>query len=178
MSDIWSTDEMYVLVKKATRYMYTLMDRGTRRLLGAKIADAKKTAGITPLAQEAKESAGRIPEAALRDGGSNLNRAIGIAHVEEGASGKKETRQVCARLAGNPTNLRQERASRTLGERLRVPGFIKGTNSKMVAGFVAFYNCIRRHPGRGGDTPARAAGIIIRGVNPWATLIKNAYWQA
>ena len=83
-----------------------------------------------------------------------------------------------AHLAGNPTNLRQERASRTLGEQLRVPGFIKGTNSKLVAGFVASYNCIRRHPGLGGDTPARAAGIIIRGVNPWATPIKNAYWQA
>ena len=178
VSDIWSTDEMYILVKKATRYLYTFMDHGTRWLLGAKVADTKNTANITPLAQEAKESAGKIPEVALRDGGANLNLAISIAHVEETASGRKETQQVYAHLTGNPTNLRQERANRTLGERLRVPGFIKGTNSKLVAGFVAFYNCIRRHLGLGGDTPAKAAGIIIKGVNPWATLIKNAYWQA
>ena len=82
-----------------------------------------------------------------------------------------------AHLTGNPTNLRQERASRTLGERLRIPGFVRGTNSKLVAGFVAFYNCIRRRLRLGGDTTAKAAVIIIK-VNPWATLIKNAYWQA
>ena len=64
------------------------------------------------------------------------------------------------------------------GEWLRIPWLIKGTNSRPVAGFVAFYNCIRRHLGLGGDTPAKAAGIIIKGVSPRATLIKNAYWQA
>ena len=71
VSDMWSTDEMYILVKKAMRYLYTFMDHGTRWLLGAKIADAKNTADIAPLAQEARESAGKMPEAALRDGGAN-----------------------------------------------------------------------------------------------------------
>ena len=174
-SDIWSTDEMYVMVKKAMRRLYAFMDHGTRWLLGAKIADTKNTADITPLAQEARESAGKMPEVALGDGGANLNLAISIAHAEEGASGKRETRQAYAHLTGNPTGLRQERASRTLGERLWIPGFVKGTNSKLAAGFVALYDCIRRHLGLGGDTPAKAAGIITKGANPWATLIKNAY---
>ena len=178
VSDIWSIDEMYILVKKAMRYLYTFMDHGTRWLLGANIADTKNTADITPLAQDAKESAGKIPEVGPRDGGANLNLAISIAHVEEGASGKKETRQAYAHLAGNPANLRQEKVNGTPGERLRIPGFVKGTNSKPVAGFVAFYNCIRRRLGLGGDTPAKAAGIITKGVNSWATLITNAYWQA
>ena len=83
-----------------------------------------------------------------------------------------------ARLTGSPANLRQERVDRALGERLGVPGFIKGASSKMAAGFAAFYNYIRRHLGPGGDTPAKEAGIIIKGANPWATLIKNAYRQA
>ena len=169
---------MYILAKKAMRCLYTSMDHGTRWLLGVKIADTWNTAGIAPLAQEAKESAGKMPEAALRGGGANLNLAVSIAHVKEGASGKREARQACAHLAGHPTSLRQERAGRTLGERLRIPGSIEGPNSRPAAGFVAFYNCIRRHLGPGGDTPAKAAGIIIRGVNPRAALIKNAHWQA
>ena len=61
-----------------------------------------------------------------------------------------------ARLTGSPANLRQERVDRALGG-LGVPGFIKGASSKMAAGFAAFYNCIRRHLGPGGDTPAKEA---------------------
>jgi len=105
------------------------MDHGTRRLLGVKIADTGNTADIAPLAQEAKEPAGKMPEAAPRDGGANLNLAVSIAHAEEGASGKREARQACAHLAGNPTSLRQERTSRTLGERLRIPGSIEGART-------------------------------------------------
>ena len=68
--------------------------------------------------------------------------------------------------------------NRTLAERLRIPGFLKSSSSRLIAGYVAFYNCIRRHMGLGGGfTPARAAGIIIKGANPWATLIRNAYWR-
>ena len=160
------------------RCLYTSMDHGTRRLLGVRIADAWNTADMAPLAQEAKESAGKMPEAAPRDGGANLSLAVSIAHAEEGTSGKRETRQAYAYLAGNPTSLRQERAGRTPGERLRIPGLIKGTSSKLVAGFVAFYNCSRRRLGLGGDTPAKAAGIIIKGANPRAALINNAHWQA
>ena len=55
---------MYAVVKKAMRCLYAFMDRGTRRLPGAKTADAKKTAGMAPLAQEAKEPTGKMPEAA------------------------------------------------------------------------------------------------------------------
>ena len=179
VSDIWSTDEMYILVKKMTRYLYTFMDHGTRWLLSAGMADEKGTSNITPLARDAKRAAGKIPEVALRDGGANLNKAIRIAHKEKGADGRKrETQQVYAHLTGNPTNRRQERVNRTLAERLRIPGFLKSSSSRLIAGYVAFYNCIRRHMGLGGGrTPARAAGIIIKGANPWATLIRNAYWQ-
>ena len=101
VSDIWSTDEMYILVS-----------------FNGAVSIADRT-------RKAKESAGKIPEVALRDGGANLNLAI--SPVEETASGRKETQQVYAHLTGNPTNLAGK--GRTLGERLRVPGFIKGTTA-------------------------------------------------
>ena len=76
------------MAKKAMRCLRALMDRGTRRLPGARIADTRKTADMAPLAREAKESAGRMPEAAIGGGGAGLDKAVSAAHAEEGASGK------------------------------------------------------------------------------------------
>ena len=83
-----------------------------------------------------------------------------------------------AHINGNPTNRRHERVNRTIAERLRIPRFIKSKHSNLVLAFAAFRNCIRRHMALDGRTPAEAAGIIIQGANPWATLIKNAYWSS
>ena len=57
-SDMRGTYEAYILVKRAIAPV-RVHDHGARRLLGAKIADAKQTAGLTPLAQEASPPAGR-----------------------------------------------------------------------------------------------------------------------
>ena len=178
VSDIWSTDEMYVTIKKSMKYLYTFMDHWTRWLLAAGMAETKKTSDITPVAREAKKAAGKIPEVELRDGAPNLNKAIRVAHKERKGGKKRATMQVYAHINGRTTNRRHERVNRTLAEQLRIPGFLKSMDSKLIAGFVAFYNCIRRHMGLDGKTPATAAGIIVRGPNPWATLIKNAYWHA
>ena len=48
----------------------------------------------------------------------------------------------------------------------------------MIAGFVMFYNFIRRHTGLGGKAPAEAAGFVIDAPNPWDALIHNAFWGA
>ena len=101
------------------------------------------------------------------------NRAQG-----EGDGKEKSTLEVLAHIKASPASRRHERANTSFAKRHRVPGFIKGLDSQLVAGFVAFYNYIRWHLGLGGETPAAAAGIITGGANPWATLIKNAYWHA
>lgn len=178
VTDIWSTDELYILVKKTMLYLYTFMDHGTRWLLSAGIADTKHTANIAPVARDAKKAADKVPEVELRDGAANLNKAIRIAHIDRKGGKRRITQQVLAHINGNPTNRRHERVNRTIAERLRIPRFIKSKDSKLVLAFVAFYNCIRRHMALDGKTPAEAAGIIIQGANPWATLIKNAYWSS
>ena len=74
------------------------------------------------------------------------------------------------------TNLRHERLNRSVGERLRMPGTIKEKGSKLIAGFIMFYNFIRKHMGLGGKAPAEAAGFVIDAPNPWDALIHNAFW--
>ena len=178
VTDIWSTDELYILVKKTMLYLYTFMDHGTRWLLSAGIADTKHTANITPVARDAKKAANKVPEVELRDGAANLNKAIRIAHIDRKGGKRRITQQVLAHINGNPTNRRHERVNRTIAERLRIPRFIKSKDGRLVVALVASYNCIRRRMALDGKTPAEAAGIIIQGANPWATLIKNAYWSS
>ena len=48
---VWSTGEMYIPVKKATRCLYTFMDHGTRWLFSAGMADGKGIGNITPPAR-------------------------------------------------------------------------------------------------------------------------------
>ena len=144
----------------------------------AGLEETKRSADITPIARGAKRAAGKTSEVVLRDGAPNLNRSVNVGQTVRKGGKKKAPLQVCAHIKGNPTNRRHERVNRTFAERLRVPRFIKKLDSHLVAGFVVFYNCIRRHMGLGGATPAKAAGIIIKGANPWSTLITSAYWQA
>ena len=176
--DAWSADEMYMLVRKAMRCLYALAGHMSRRVLGAGMAETRRAPNTTPLAREAKKAAGKMPEVMPRDGTANLSKAVKTAHGEKGNGKEKSTLQVLAHIKGNPTNRRHEGPSRSFGKRLRVPGFIWGGGNQLVAGFVAFYNCIRRHRGLGGETPTTATGTIIKGPNPWATLIKSAYWHA
>ena len=82
-----------------------------------------------------------------------------------------------AHLRGSAANLRHERLNGSVGERLRLPGTIKEKESKLTAGFVMFYNFIRKHTGLGGKAPAEAAGFVIDAPNPWDALIHNAFWE-
>ena len=47
---------------------------------------------------------------------------------------------------------------------------------RLPAACAAPCSCARRHLGQGGGTSAKAAGVV-RGANPCAALIGNAYWQ-
>ena len=151
---------------RAMRCPRAFMDRGACRLPGAKIADAKKAAGTTPLALEAKESAGRPPEAAPRDGGDSRARPSALRmwrkrriRQKGGATG---ARPPCGK-PGQPQAGGEggQQDAGGWGERPRAPGLAKGANSRHGAGFVASCSRIRRRTGPGGGAPARAAVTTI-----------------
>ena len=124
---------MYDLVKKAVRRPHAFMGHGTRWLPGAKIAGTRKTANITPPAQEAKEPAGKMPEVALRDAGANLNKAIGVAHVGERRIRQKIGAAGARPLCGKPGQPGQEGVSRTLWGGGRGSG-LRGSTRARTAG--------------------------------------------
>lgn len=110
----------------------TFMGRGTRRLLGAGVADAERADRMAPLARGADEMGGRgrmgrmgsgRPAGrparcpiALMGGGPGLSKAAQIARAaERGGSAKRATRQARAHATGNQNNRRQKRDGRTHG---------------------------------------------------------------
>ena len=152
---------------RAMRCPRAFMDRGACRLPGAKIADAKKSAGRTPLALEANESAGRTPEAAPRDGGDSRARPSALRmwrkrriRQKGGATG---ARPPCGK-PGQPQAGGEggQQDAGGWGERPRAPGLAKGATSRHGAGFVASCSRIRRRTGPGGGAPARAAVTTIK----------------
>jgi len=177
LSQIWSMDDLHMKLRKVAHYLYMVMDYDIRYVLAQDMGDTKAADDVAPVTREAKRRAEDVPDVMLRDGAANLNKAIKTTNTITKKGVRKKTHQVTAHLKGNVTNLRHERLNRTVGERLRLPGTIKEKGSKLIAGFIMFYNFIRKHMGLGGKTPAEAGGLVIDAPNPWDTLIHNAFWE-
>lgn len=59
VSDAWRTDELYLKIKGDTKYLYAIMDDGTRFWIALQVADGKYTEDVRPMFKEAKEVAGK-----------------------------------------------------------------------------------------------------------------------
>ena len=177
VSQIWSMDDLHLKLIGIKHYLYMVGDYHHRYVLSHDMGDSKAADDVAPVTREAKERAGDVPDIMLRDGARNLNKAIKETNTMVKSGVKKKTHQVTAHLKGNVTNLRHERLNRTIGERIRLPGTIKDKGSKIIAGFIMFYNFIRRHMALGGKTPAESAGFTILAPNPWDAVIRNAFWN-
>ncbi len=72
-------------------------------------------------------------------------------------------------------NNKMERLNGTIGGDREVAfRGLKSDNTNLIGGFRTFYNCTKKHEGRGGKTPAEEAPILIDGPNKWKTIIQNA----
>lgn len=176
VSQIWSMDDLHLKLSDIKHYLYMVADYNHRFVLSHDMGDSKAADDVAPVTLKAKERAGDVPDIMLRDGARNLNKAIKETNTMVKNGAKKKTHQVLAHLRGNVTNLRHERLNRTIGERIRLPGTIKDKGSKLIAGFIMFYNFIRRHMALDGKTPAESAGFTIVATNPWDAIIRNAFW--
>ena len=175
-SQIWSMDDLHLKLNKVKHYLYMVATYNHRFVLSEGLGDSKAADDVAPVTRAAVERAGDVPDIMLRDGARNLNKAIKETNTITKNGVKKRTHQAEAHLRGNVTNLRHERLNRTIGERIRQPGTIKDKGSKLIAGFIMFYNFIRRHMGLDGKTPAESGGFVIDAPNPWDAIIRNAFW--
>ena len=176
-SQMWSMDDLHLKLDTIKHYLYMVAQYDHRFVLSQDLGDSKAADDVAPVTRAAVKRAGDVPDIMLRDGARNLNKAIKETNTVTRNGAKKKTHQVRAHLHGNVTNLRHERLNRTIGERIRQAGTIKDKGSKLIAGFIMFYNFIRRHMGLAGKTPAESGGLVIDAPNPWDAIIRNTFWN-
>jgi transposase-like protein len=173
VSDTWRADEMFLKMKGELKYLYALMDDSTRFLIAQQVANTKYTADVRPLLELGKAIAGKKPKTFITDGAANFHEA----YLKEFHTLKRETdtehiRHI--RLAGDRNNNPMERFNGEVRQREKVTRTLKRPDSPILAGYRLYHNYVRPHEALEGKTPAEKAGIEIKGVDKWLTLIQNA----
>jgi len=75
VSNVWSTDELYLKVKGDKKYLFALMDDETRFWIAHQISDKKNTSDVRPLFKKGIEAAGKEPTVLISDGVPNFRDA-------------------------------------------------------------------------------------------------------
>ena len=168
-----SCDEKFARVAGADQQVFTVMDAASRFILSWDVSPRKLNYDTVSLFGRARERAGCVPRIFKTDGLKVLRPAF---------------KKVFGRLAGprpihfreshirnrRCTNNGQQRFNGTLGGFLEGARGLQRTDSTLVRASLLHYNFVRPHRGLGGITPARAAGLDVRGTNMWLILIQHA----
>jgi transposase InsO family protein len=67
-----------------------------------------------------------------------------------------------------------ERFNGEIRDREKVVRGVKKEDSALIKGLQIYHNYVRPHMALDNQTPADKAGIIVKGVDKWLTLIQNA----
>jgi transposase-like protein len=173
VSDTWATDELFLKIKEAMKYLYAMMDEQTGFWIAQEVGDTKFTEDIRPLFQLAKAVAGKAPRTLVSDRAANFHEA----YTQEFRTMKLETRTEHIRhirLAGDYNNNKMERMNGEIRDREKVMRGLERKDSPILAGYQLFHNYIRPHKALDYKTPAEMAGIQAKGKDKWLTLIQNA----
>ena len=163
----WRTDEMHVKIKGEESYLYCIMDDRTRFWLNYMVSSNKGVDDVRPMFAEASYLAGFNPVIFISDGAPNFAEAARLeyrnaAHIQH------------IHIRGDRNNNKMERFIGRIRSREKTMRSLKRPDSDIVRSIFIHYNFVRKHMGLGLKTPAHAAGIMVRGVNKWKTLIQNA----
>lgn len=168
----WNEDEMAIKVKGEMRWLWNVMDHGTRMQLASEISKTKNELDSMRAFLKAKEIAKAIPREIVTDKMGATPMGIERAFIVEGKP--KHT----VALAGATTphaNEWAERLNNTVRERIKTQRGWKSENTPLREGQRLYYNFIREHGGLNGLTPAEMAGLRVASAeNRWMELLKRA----
>ena len=180
----WHCDEIFHKILGMDRWLFAVMDAGTRYILSCDASDTKPGYKPLPLFEEARRVAGVDSWIFVTDGLTVFVKAASKAFRRRAGFRLMHIRDIHLKNIFNTNNL-CERLNGEFKDRIKtIRGFKlkpnKKTDGKLGGGCPALlrllvhHNFFRPHEGLGGKTPAEAAGIIIPGDNEWITMIANA----
>lgn len=169
----WSVDEKHLEIKKETHWLFTMLDEYSRFLLAWNLADKKDGYNASKLFRASVDRAGCTPAILTSDSLKSFKSACNAVYRTAYGSCVLHWCDCHLRDLFRHNN-GQERANSTFDELIRIKRSIKSADSIIIRAALLHYNFCRPHSGINGRTPAAAANIIIKGNNPWKTLIHNA----
>ena len=173
LSGRWYADEMALKVGGEWRWLWNVMDEGTRFLIASVVSSKREVEDARRAFQEAKRVAKSRPEAVITDGLHAYEEAFRKEFFTLKAPRTQHLRH--ARLQGDLTTNLIERLQGTVREREKVLRGLKVDNTPILDGYWVYYNWVRPHQALGGRTPAEAARIGVgRGKHAWLALMLKA----
>ena len=175
LSGKWHEDEMAIKVKGEMKWLWNVMDHGTRMQLASEISKTKNELDSMRAFLKAKEIARAIPREIVTDKMGATPMGIERAFVREG----KPKHTVAIAGATTPhANEWAERLNNTVRERIKTQRGWKSDNTPLREGQRLYYNFIREHGGLNGLTPAEMAGLReASGENRWMELLRKSLNQ-
>ena len=168
----WHCDEIFHKILGMDRWLFAVMDAGTRYILSCDASDTKPGYKPLPLFEEARRVAGVDPWIFVTDGLTVFVKAASKAFGRREGFRLMHIRDIHLKNIFNTNNL-CERLNGEFKDRIKTArGFKlkpnKKTDGKPGGGcpallrlLVVHHNFFRPHEGLGGRTPVEAAGIII-----------------
>ena len=145
------------------------MDRKTRFLLASQVSEARDINGAVAVFREAVKNAnGQTPKEIHTDA---------LRAYREGISQNfKDVDHIptCGINKPHADNNRIERLNGTIRERTKVVRAWKKHRTPLAEGQRIQYNFVKPHIALEGQTPAKKAGVGIKGNNKWKELLQKA----
>ncbi|MCS4538861.1 MAG: DDE-type integrase/transposase/recombinase [Thaumarchaeota archaeon] len=164
----WHEDEMAIKVKGEMKWLWNVMDHGTRMQLASEISQTKNEVDSMKAFLRAKEIAKTIPKEIITDKMGATPMGIERAFIREG----KPKHTVAISGATTPhANEWAERLHNTIRERNKTQRGWKSDNTPLREGQRLYYNFIRGHQSLNGLTPAQMAGLD---KETWMSLLQKA----
>ena len=174
VSERWRTDELYVKFRGEPKWVYTMMDNGTRFMIAQQIADKKYTENVRPMFEMAKEQANMIPSTLISDGAPNFHESWKAEWQQRNPNQKMTSHIRHVHLSGDINNNMMERLNGTMRDWEKIRRGLKKSDSSMFRQFRIYYNFVKNHSGINNKTPAEESLIFVSGKNKWITLMQNA----
>jgi transposase-like protein len=163
---------MLVNVGGNWKYLWNVIDEGTRFQLASVISEERKIEDARKVFQLAKAVGGKKPRYVVTDGLGSYEKAIKKEfHTRQGSTTHIKGVGLRSRINNNVV----ERLHGTIRERNKVQRGLKKDSSSTIDGERIYYNFVRPHQRFDGMTPAEVAGVDLElGKNKWLGLLKKA----
>ena len=149
-----------------------MLDDSSRMWIASQVADTKYTEDVRPLFQKSQEVAGKRPKVLLSDGDKNFMET----HKKEWYSRYKEEQVQHIHhihFKNDKNTNKMEHLNGEIRDREKVMRSLKKSDSPIIKGMQIHHNFIN-HMEIDGKTPSKKAGIAVKGLNKWITIIQNA----